>query len=722
MRQITRRKQAFVDDKEQSKQGLILRQLHKLPCSSYQLIFILASLVSTSSWSQLTECKAVLKNDTLLLENNKIRRCFLWKDGDFKSIRLENKVTNQTITAADTVSKGDVSFPGIMGTGSGGTFRVYNVTATPSGYAYLAAEATVHFAGLELKRIFKLYAGCPAIACDYYLKGKAGDWKNILAEGEALKNIEDEASKKSGEGKILMTDNVPVSGNHWKIKSVEFFDASDYNNTFVQVYERLIYRQENRLRGNLLFATNPLGKAGFFILKEAPVSASQLYYQGFDFTAVRGAVKVAGMGISPKDLSDSGWVKGYSVVVGVGEEKGERGLTASLRNYQNHQRIYREDRDGMIVSNTWGDRNRDSRINESFIMQEIDAGARLGITHLQIDDGWQVGRSSNSAFKGGSLANIWRNERYWNVDSAKFPHGLAPVIDAAKKKGMKVSLWFNPAADSSLAHWENDADALIAQYKNYGLSMWKIDGVQVTDKKGETAYRNFLDKVTAATNYDAVFNQDITAGRRFGYHYLNTYGNFYLENRYTDWTNYYPHTTLRNLWQLSAYVPPQRFQIEFLNNRRNAGRYPADDVLAPAVYSLDYLFAITMVAQPLAFFEVSNLPAESPGISKIIHQYKTIAKDLHAGDIFPIGDEPDGFSWTGFQSIQKASGYFLVFRENNAKQEMAVKTHLPGGKKTTMRLVAGEGKSFHTVTGEGGNIVFKLPNRRTFALYAYTLR
>ena len=40
--------------------------------------------------------------------------------------------------------------------------------------------------------------------------------------------------------------------------------------------------------------------------------------------------------------------------------------------------------------------------------------------------------------------------------------------------------------------------------------------------------------------------------------HLIEYGNIFLENRYTDWGNYFPYRTLRNLWQLSRYVPAER--------------------------------------------------------------------------------------------------------------------------------------------------------------------
>lgn len=44
---------------------------------------------------------------------------------------------------------------------------------------------------------------------------------------------------------------------------------------------------------------------------------------------------------------------------------------------------------------------------------------------------------------------------------------------------------------------------------------------------------------------------DLTNGRRVGYHWFTEYGNIFMENRYTDWGNYYPYKTLRNIWQLS---------------------------------------------------------------------------------------------------------------------------------------------------------------------------
>lgn len=83
-----------------------------------------------------------------------------------------------------------------------------------------------------------------------------------------------------------------------------------------------------------------------------------------------------------------------------------------------------------------------------------------------------------------------------------------------------------------------------------------------------------------------------------------------------------------------------------------------------------------MAGQPLAWLEASNLPDEAFSIRSLVEQYKKVQYDFHQGIILPIGDEPSGRSWTGFQSIcnqvgngsddcNVKSGYLLIYREDN---------------------------------------------------------
>ena len=65
----------------------------------------------------------------------------------------------------------------------------------------------------------------------------------------------------------------------------------------------------------------------------------------------------------------------------------------------------------MILMNTWGDQ-RSGYKGEGKICtwQNLKLVLNLGITHFQIDDGWQKGRSSNSALKRRfSGITIWRS-------------------------------------------------------------------------------------------------------------------------------------------------------------------------------------------------------------------------------------------------------------------------------------------------------------------------
>ena len=144
---------------------------------------------------------------------------------------------------------------------------------------------------------------------------------------------------------------------------------------------------------------------------------------------------------------------------------GEFGLLSALRSYQEQIRIHQPGRDEMILLNTWGDRGQDTRIRESFALAELEAAARLGVTHFQLDDGWQSGQTSNSASAGGSLENIWSRADFWTPHPERFPNGLGPVVERSKALGIELCLWFNPSKDDSYAHWQTDADALIGLYR-----------------------------------------------------------------------------------------------------------------------------------------------------------------------------------------------------------------------------------------------------------------
>lgn len=663
-------------------------------------------------------CSARLEGDLLILENSKISRTFLWNQGNIISRSLSDKQNNK-IWKWNTTNP-DMSFPGQSAVASSGIFSSEIVTETAVKPEYLEATVTCSLGKLELKRIFRIYPHCPAIACDIYLRGQAEKaWTQQSANPGDMQNIEKPGELTNAES-VPVLEKLELPGKHWQLNAVEFLDVTDRFNTLVYEKQALGYR-DHIFRGNLLFATDQTSQNGIFILKEAPTSNVQLAYPGGDFLSSYGNIRLIGAGMQSADLDLQEWEKAYGFVTGVygGEEVNKM---LALRDYQQRIRIHRPGRDEMIMMNTWGDRGQDTKVNEAFCLAELDAGARLGITHFQLDDGWQSGRSANSAYAGGSFKDIWRNPNYWKPNPEKFPNGLAPVVEKGKKLGIEICLWFNPSPDDGNVNWEKDADALISLYKQYGIRTFKIDGVKMPDKQSEINFRRLLDKVVEATKGEVVFNLDVTAGRRGGYHSFNEYGNIFLENRYTDWQNYYPYWTLRNIWMLSHYIPPQNLQIEFLNKWRNAAKY-GDDPFAPKNYSFDYLFAITMPAQPLAWFEGSGLPAEAFQVSKTIGSYKKIMAGFHSGNILPIGDEPSGKSWTGFQSQKtgSAEGYVLIFREQNELDTATIELPQLTSGKYRFEPVNGSGKAFTAQVESSHKVSFGLEKPNTFALYRYGL-
>ena len=170
---------------------------------------------------------------------------------------------------------------------------------------------------------------------------------------------------------------------------------------------------------------------------------------------------------------------------------------------------------------------------------------------------------------------------------------------------------------------------------------------------------------------------------------------------------------------LANYVPLQKIQLEFLNKWRKADIY-GNDPYAPANYSFDYIFAITMPCQPLAWFETTGLPKEAEKSIALFHNYKSISAELHNAQIFSIGNEPNGKTFTGFQFLTSDdSGYVLVFRELNDINEFKISTLLNPGEKVEFTKIFGNGFDFKTTIDDDKKVLMKLDEANSFCLYSY---
>ncbi len=679
---------------------------------------VLSFLCISSYGTEFTgSCYATFENDTLRIGNHAIERVFLWNGGNLITLSLHDKASG--IDWKNKAAGPDFFVPHTTAKAQQGELRVRRLAANAVSGERLEAEVTFSLDSLQVKRIYRIYPSSKVLACDTYLKGSANGLSGFqtINPGD-LKNIESNKREKRRPAYPLL-DRLNLGGIHWDINAVEFFDVTDRNNTLVREVRASSYKN-CQYRGNLLFMHNKLSNAGFFIIKQAPVSSIQLAYPNADFSIDYGKVNVLGVGVEGSDLNPDRWTRAYGCAIGLYAGDEQQRLT-ELRRFQKLERSTCSSRDEMIMANTWGDRGQDRKVNEAFCLEEIDRAARMGITHYQIDDGWQSGKSGNSAF-GGSFKNIWSNPHYWEPDSIKYPRGLKPLTQACQEKGIELALWFNPSSQDHFADWRKDAQALIRLYKRDGIKVFKIDGVTVADKLAEERLRMMFDRVMDSTQNNVTFNIDVTASRRGGYFYMTEYGNIFLENRYTDWGNYYPHWTLRNLWMLSRYVPAERLQVEFLNNWRNKDKYPPSPY-NPEHYSFEYLFATTLAGQPLAWMELSGLPDTAFTLRSRIDEYKKIQHDFHNGVILPIGDEPSGESWCGFQSIHDSRGYLLLYRENNSQNIHTFKLYVkPYATLVLHPVFKGKGIQQKVKADMNGNVNFQINTPRDFVMYNYEIK
>jgi hypothetical protein len=661
------------------------------------------------------DCSATLHEDTLVIQNSMVEFRFLWNKGNISHYSITEKTTGNSMI--------------VHGNGEGLTFaeapfennlswEANPMEQTIFHPAHLAVTISNQHRGLQVRRIIRIYPETPAITLEHHLKydtlALSGSIVGAAVDGTESFFHADENAENSFISRLFLPSP------HWHTEIVRFFDVTDLNDNLVSKSTLLPYNTPLKETGNLLFTSDNKQQTTLFILKEAPNATSQINFPGFDYSiSNRTGITIPFSGFDRISGSPE-WIPGYPVTIGIGKDKVDARL--ALRKYLKNSVNYNADDYEMIMMNTWGDRGRDGRVREDFILNELEMAAALGITHYQIDDGWQQGLSKNSASTEGNLWYAWTVED-WMPHSERFPNGFEPILQKAKEQGLRLGLWFNPTRTNNYATWETDADIIINLYNTYGIQYYKIDGIEIPTRLAEINLNRFFTKIKQETDNNVFFNLDLTAGTRGGYFSFRYTGNLFLENRYTDWGNYYPYRTLRNLWMLSEFFPPEMLQIEFLNKWRNPGKYAADDPFTPHRYNFDYVLATSMAGQPLAWFEASGLPDEANEITNTIKAYREIMNDFHNGFIFPIGNEPSGTSWTGFHSFKKDSdtGYLLIFREDNADaiKEIHVPELITGTYSFTRIL--GQG-IISTTTVEANKLIeFIFPEPNSFVLMKYEL-
>ncbi len=653
---------------------------------------------------QADEHRAVLENDVLRTEWSICR-------SGLSLLCIENKATGFCWRHADG---SPAQAPHCMALeGARPVWRVFP-KSDALGEDHWVIEFSLQDGERRVLRRMTLFAHCPFLTlCTEWHGFSAADFAPapVPADPQGIeREPAGEAAPQNGCGDVMVC--VPLPHTHLRWEALRFYDQTDAHDTLVSRTGGLVYPPEAiQAAGSLFLVHAPLTGETLFTARHAPICP----FAGDSFTVLRETLSILHNGCAGA-LPDASF--GCSCVIGaVRTQDAEREYRAFYRRawaapWQPHARM---------LSNTWGDRNRDSRISEAFLMQEIDRAARMGLDVVQIDDGWQTGRTINSAQPQNG---VWEgyyaaDADFWKPDAARFPNGLTPIAAYAETRGIRLGLWFSPDSSDEFAHWQRDAETILHLYRAYHASVIKLDGVKLRTPLARRRFAALMQQVLRQSDGHIQLQQDITAEQRLGYFSLRGFGMLFVENRYTDFGSYYPHRTLRNLWMLSRYIPAQRLLIELLNPRRNRDRYP-DDPFAPDRYTADYLFAVTMTAQPLFFMELSGLSdADEQSLTKIIAVYRAHRDAMWNCDVQPIGTEPDGQSFPGFLLTDRKKpneGFLLVFREA-AAQDRAAFTGMPHGMRLRL-LCANHG--VRRLPGKPGRLVLRLDAPRSYAFFRWT--
>lgn len=685
-------------------------------------------------------CYARWSDGELVIGNKHIERKWRIENGLLYATSFQDKATNAEWVLRPASQPAPLP-PTALPQGSAGVrFKTgqgaQGATQVPS----LVIEMTNGSAKNETTYRFQVFPAARGVLMQVVAPAQASSGamqhrQNAQPEGATATGVEQNRTPaRTNQTQADTLEDIELTPRHLRLTQVALADQTDTHNELVHEREWLLQANEQtlRLQGNLFFIEDSLTNAGLIFLKQAPLPHARPLKAETDFT-----IDVQGMSLPfPKvdaatgqlvpstaqpsgyrarflnhGISDRGGA-GYSFVT-LAYTGGRAGRVEALQTYQRQLRRYEPSRDGMFLSNTWGDRSRDARINQDFISKEVEAGKRLGVDVVQIDDGWQAGRTQNSAQAGGVWNGFWAsNPNFWEVNTTRFPEGLQPIVSKAKSGGIEFGLWFAPDSTNDSVNWERDANKILELHRTLGINYFKLDAVKATTRESEQNFRRFYDKVLRESNGKVVFDLDVTAEIRPGYFGAIEAGPVFVENRYTDTRRYFPHQTLRNLWSLAQYVDPLRLRVEFLNNARNVQAYEGDP-LAPARYGSSYLFATTMMANPLGWFEVSNLPeAYVSEVADLAKVWKTHRREMFGNLIVPVGSKPDGTSWTGFASVSenRRSGYVLVFRELNKQREVTLDVPMLTTADYRVTPLAGSG----TAMLSNGQLTVRIPEALSF--------
>jgi hypothetical protein len=457
--------------------------------------------------------------------------------------------------------------------------------------------------------------------------------------------------------------------------------------------------------------------AGLAVVKESHKCVNQPGVDTGAFIIKPDELWVSGLGLKSNNYAGGHWLRPgaefrpcwahWTILYTGGPLERQRAIKA----FDRRRFPFIPQRDEKILENTWGTRGSweggaPLAAESHNVMREIASCADLGIDVVQIDHGWALDHNNSTATAP------------WSLCPEKYPDGWEPVVRCAREHGIELGLWFS---------WQAPVAKMIEHYRAAGLRRFKIDFINIQSRDDLDTINAKVDELIAGTDPLVGINWDATEEfARIGYFYGREHGNVFLENRengpdgaiYMNHIRYIPRLCLRDFWELAHYMNLNQIQL----NLQDPDRVERD-VSNAWRHRMDYLFATTMMGVPLFFFETQLLSEPRRAeVKPLIATYKQHRDALHAGTVYPLGAEPDGRSWTGFQSVERdsRSGYLTLFREiDNPEPSQSIALHFLGAAQSLRLTNLMTGATTTAPVAPGGLVAFRIPQPGDYRFLRY---
>jgi hypothetical protein len=678
---------------------------------------------------KLDSAYARVEGDRVILGTGRLERQWKWGGNGLVTTDLKDLKNDHQWLKGKVELTSDWNYRGYMPANSGKLVSLKAEVSDDGGFADEHIELTAEVKYPKISVLYKVWAFPGAAGLRTQLKIKS---HKKLNPGKKLQyditHKKDEYNT-TAPSKILTgrVESLTLDTSNLVKRGMGYYNHTQGRN---KAKTPLVYESLHE-SGDLAWAS-VLGlegeDGGLFLVKESHKCVNQAGVNTGVFTVTDNQVASTGWGILPSDLTNKyqGYWGNWLIVH---DAKTAEGRELALKEFDRVRYPIDPKRDIYIMANTWGTGESknwsQSAAREENVLVEIYSQKDLGIDAQQVDDGWQGWMTYGNYWRPVAkldFKEMMRHKKKKSEDgeayakNAKiydmYPKGWAKIKQQAKTDGIRLGLWAHARIPLVDLKWNFD---------NGGFKSYKIDFVNAKDFVNLDAIMSKVRNFVQYTNHQVRMNWDVTEHPpRIGYFFGREYGNIYLENRKTmapENVVYIPHLVLRDAWQLSKFNNLNKFQISVQNGDR-CNKSVSDAYK----HSADYLVAQTLMGSPIFFQETHYYSDKArEQIKPLIKAYKSVRDQMYKGYVFPIGEEPDNKSWSGFQNYNSESdlGFLTIFRqiENNETNKTIKLKFIENTQLELTNLMTGEKRV--VIAGPKGEVSFEIEKAADYLFFQY---